>query len=61
MTDLRCSIMKPPNKRSNRITKLPATIEASTVRKTEATKRNMDNDVKCTVKSRINWQMNLKI
>ena len=38
---------------------LPAVIEATIVRKTEAMNRNMDIDVMCIVKRRRNWRKNL--
>lgn len=46
--------MKPPNNRTNNIAKLPAVAEATIVLETEAKKRNMDTDDKCTAKNRIN-------
>lgn len=51
--------MKPPNKNTVNIDKLPAVEVETMVWPTEATKRNMDIDVKCTAKSRINWRKNL--
>lgn len=51
---------KPPNNSRNNIAKLAAVKDALFVWKTEAMKRNMDNEDKCTAKSRTNWRKNLK-
>ena len=40
--------------------RLPAVIEATTVWKSEAINRNMDIDIRCTVKSKRNWRKNLR-
>jgi hypothetical protein len=52
--------MKPPNNTRNNIAKLAAVNEALLVLKTEARKRNIDIEEKCTAKSRKNWRKNLK-
>lgn len=56
---LPCGITKPENSRTNKIAKLPAVIEATSVWKTDARNRNIDNEVKCAEKSRMNWRKNL--
>ncbi len=52
--------MKPPNKNRNNIAKLPAVMEEVLIWKTEARKRNIDNEDKYTAKRRMNWQKNLR-
>ncbi len=52
--------MKPPNTNRKNIAKLPAVMEEVLVWKTEARKRNIDNEDKCTTKRRMNWQKNIR-
>jgi hypothetical protein len=52
--------MKPENNSRNNTPKVPAVLEALLVWKTEARKRNMDNEDKCTAKRRMNWRKNLR-
>lgn len=59
METLRFGMIKPPNTRAYIIDKLPAVVEATTVRQIDARKRNMDIDVKCTAKSRMKCRINL--
>ncbi|KAK3005015.1 hypothetical protein RJ639_016132, partial [Escallonia herrerae] len=49
---LHCGMMKPPNNNKNINHKLAAVIEATSVWKADATKRNVDIEVKCTAKKR---------
>ena len=60
MITLRWVIMKPPNTNCKNTAKLPAVMAEVWVWKTAATKRNIDNEDKCTAKRRMNWWKNLK-
>ena len=53
-------MMKPLNNKTNNTNKLPAVVEATAVRKTDATKRNMDIAAKCRAKNRMHWRKNLR-
>lgn len=53
-------MMNPPNNKTNSIVKLAAVIDATVVWNTDAKNRNIDNDDKCTAKSRTNCLKNLK-
>lgn len=56
---LRLGMMKPPNNNPNGMAMLPANVAAAVVLQIDAKNRNMDIDVQCTAKNRINCRKNL--
>lgn len=59
-SNLHLGMIKPPNSNTSNTVKLPAVVETTIFRHSDATKRNMDTELQCTANSKIKCRKNLQ-